>query len=43
MTIKLEYNQMYTMGIDMICNVGGGGGGLMTIAHEAHEKFPPRY
>ena len=26
------------MGVDTICNVGGGGG-LMTIVHKAHEKF----
>ena len=30
------------MGVDMICNVRGGGG-LMTIAREAREKFPPSY
>ena len=29
------------MGIDMICNVGGGG--LMTITREARENFRPSY
>ena len=39
MALILPLASLFCMGVDMICNVGG----LMTIAREVREKFPPSY